>query len=67
MNIAKLIEAMGKFSANAKSDTVSVEVARITHKLAHTGLLFESNYSGSLTAHEKKIINMFIKADKQVA
>lgn len=61
INIAKLLEIMGTFSVNAKSDKISVEVARITNKLVHAGTPFESHYNGQFSPQEQNIINLFIK------
>jgi len=53
--LASTIEAMERFASTARSDDVSVNVARVADRLAHCGAPFEK----PLTKRELAIIRTF--------
>lgn len=53
--IERLVDAMSEFAANTRSDTLSVRVARVAHRLQNLGKPFEK----PLNAKERQIIRPF--------
>jgi len=57
---AKIIERMNQFASNAKSDYLSVSVARVAQRLSRTGNTAET----PLTDEELRVIKLFQRGRK---
>ena len=62
-NIDQVVAAMTRFASSTRDDRLSVSVARVANRLQNQGNPFER----PLTAHEQRVVNMFVEHVKKSA